>query len=184
MTDISFKRDTACAECMFGTGDEGFVVTGFQCDYHKRLRQPEAPFAKESKSLGGLIRKIEELFECRDGPYQAWVEIDGGRIPYVSMGILCRCNDPEVGAEKLRNAMLHVFLQIRDQFPADSRPLLYWRYAPDRRMDEDVEKIRGAGHWVTKKIFTRVAIPGVDWTRVDCARYPIVTDETPYPRIE
>jgi hypothetical protein len=142
----------------------------------------EVPFAKESKSLEGLIAKIEELFECRDGPYQAWVEHENQKEPYISLGLLCECRDPEVGAEKLRNAMLHVFLGVREQLKQE-RPILYWRYAPERRMDEDVEKIRGAGRQVTKKIFTRVAISGVDWTKVDCARYPIITDQTPYPRI-
>lgn len=31
------RPNTACAECMFGTGDEGFVVVGFRCAYHQGL---------------------------------------------------------------------------------------------------------------------------------------------------
>ncbi len=145
----------------------------------------ETSFAKESNSLEALIRKIEEIFDCRDGPYQAWVEHDSTKHYYHSLGILCQSTGDEyltVAPEKLRNALLHTLLEIRSTLPPDTKPLLFWRYAPEQRIQEESEPLRGRGRRTLSKIFTRVAIPGADWSKVDCARYP--QSQEPYPRIK
>lgn len=137
----------------------------------------ETSFAKESKSLEGLIAKIEELFDCRDGPYQAWVEYEGERLAYVTLGWITEGlqDDPDSAFEKLRNALLHQLLTIREALKRE-KPILFWRYAPEARMLEDSERDHGK---VKYKIYTRVAIPGADWSLIETK-----PEGAPFPRIQ
>lgn len=139
----------------------------------------EDSYAKETSSLDGLIRYLETIFECRDGPYQAWVEHEGDRLWYVTLGI--RDFETYSSPETLRNQLLHSLLTIRGDILApktlnlmkkmkllskDDRPILYWRFAKGGRIQEDVEKMDRRKF---RFIRTRVAIPGANWDLIKTA---------------
>lgn len=136
---------------------------------------------KESDSIDNLVRWIESVFDCRDGPYQAWVENTlGERVPYMSLAIMTEGSDSSC-AEKLRNALMHSFILIHDDMTRDlarsvtpaayygqnEKPILYWRYAEECRIQEESDtKRRKTIH----KIYTRIAIPGADWSKIDTVK--------------
>jgi hypothetical protein len=117
-------------------------------------------------TLDGLVAEIENLFECRDGTYDSYLiyeDADGveHHIRYRTLSWI------SVGTtfEDLRRVMLDHLLTIAHDTkrrPDNAKPILYWRYAKERRIDEETQR-RPFGKGLKLKIRTRVAIPGYDW---------------------
>lgn len=140
-----------------GQTDEGGITTG-----------------KESDSVKNLEAFVNRLFDCQYGPYQSWVEHEGAKIYYVTLGFMTHA--PKVRNEflltvsngnalqLLRQAIMSSFLDLRAQFGED-KPRLYWRYHPEWRFLEEIGTSDAhIGRYA--KIMTRIAVPGADWEKV------------------
>jgi hypothetical protein len=147
-------------------------------------------------SITALVKWIETMFDCRDGPYQPWAEHEGERIPYVALGLIAPDTVPEA-QERLRNALQYSLIVVREDLlkkkfgeslvaslGPDRRLPLYWRYASRCRIQEETEVTSSGKRRIRldaekadaknvpaeirrplrHKIFTRIAIPGADWS--------------------
>lgn len=110
-------------------------------------------------TIPDLVERIEQLFDCRDGPYQSYVVHAGLPYSYVTLGwlgVTDKQHTDEYVIFRLREALFGQFYDLAAPFAGKPKPVLYWRYAAALRIGEESSKRR---KYYTHKIRTRVAIP-------------------------
>lgn len=135
-------------------------------------------------TLDELVEEIEKLFDCRYGDYRSYHTVRSSSVdpllseiyPYVTLGFIgiAKPNHPlEVTFEDLRAALLEQFKELRLEYG----PILYWRFAKERRIQEEINGDKGPDREGDIKIRTRVAIP-----RLDHRLFTL--EDKSYPRVE
>lgn len=130
-------------------------------------------------TMPDLIERIEQLFDCRDGPYQGFVVHKGLPYSYVTLGwigVSDKQHSDEEVIYRLRGALFDQLFDIAAPFgPLGEKPVLYWRYHSSERISEESIKRR---KYSNHKIRTRVAIPAAGL--LTCA----IPEGGNYPRIK
>jgi hypothetical protein len=127
-------------------------------------------------STGKLVEQVESMFECKNGDHRrahsVWDELGGFFVeyPYVVVGLLAPTAIPDA-QEQLRQAMYTSFFKLRQTCKSE-RPVLYWRYAEQERIQEETEQAPGSSVPVRYKIMTRIAIPEADYSVVEALVKP------------
>jgi hypothetical protein len=113
-------------------------------------------------SLADVVNEVEQLFDCQDGEYGPSHRLFGDTVPngpaypYIALGLIATNSTPDA-QEYLRLAMLASFRMLHKTCKS-TRPVLYWRFAKEVRIQEETEK--GGQKY---KIRTRIAIPEADY---------------------
>jgi len=150
---------------------------------HAESAPPFAPFG----SIGKLVEYVERLFDCRDGDHRNAHAVynpergDYEYRPYRTLGLLAPATVPNA-PERLRQAMGTSFHKLYLTCKSD-RPVLYWRYAVQERIQEDQSFGPDINPVVARqyKIMTRVAIPGANFSVVGNLLQP---DGAPYATLQ
>jgi len=148
----------------------------FDAENHGRDRRAGGEkaegYVKEGASCAALTRWIESQFNCRNGPYGAYVVHGGESHYYVTLSYLAKVKKVKDSKEQsildnnafemCRNAMLGDFATLRDQFPAMPKPILYWRFHESQRFGEEINPSPG------RKVClrTRICIPGANYEKI------------------
>jgi hypothetical protein len=133
----------------------------------------KAPFG----SIEALVLQIERMFDCKDGDHRAWhAEWDYAvrryqDYPYMTLAAIAPASI-ENAAEQLRQTLYTALFKLHATCKS-ARPVLYWRYAKEMRIEEDScgpGSVVYEGLPVTEtkyKIRTRIAIPEADFKVVN-----------------
>lgn len=169
--------EVVSAEDNGGAGREGRPTNEGGVTTEREFNSPASETSYqggETDSLDNLVASIERQFYCRNGEYSSTTSHREERVTYVTLGFITEAriqksedlqtvSDHNV-YQRLRKELLKALVSILEQFPKNTRPVLYWRYARYRRIDEDF------GHSGDRqrraRIMTRIAVPGVDWDKV------------------
>lgn len=126
-----------------------------------------APFGSVAK----LVKTIEGMFDCRNGDPRAWHEewVSGDqhvgyrRHQYIAFTLIAP-SSMEDAQERLRQMFYTAFHRLKRTCKSP-RPVLYWRYAAEERIQEELGVSERIGN--SFKIRTRVAIPEADFSVVN-----------------
>ena len=121
-----------------------------------------APFG----SIDKLVEQAEQMFDCKNGDWRQYHTVYATdsvvEYEYVCLALIASADIPEA-QEHLRQAVYTSLLKLK-QTCKSRRPVLYWRYAVQERIQEEAQYDGDVP--MQYKIRTRIAIPEADYSVV------------------
>lgn len=147
--------------------------TELRQELRKLLDKKAPPDVGPFGSADALVAHIEHMFDCRDGEFGMYTTVPtldekGKKIgwhpePYTVLAMLLGGEFPQA-PEQLRQALYRVLFQLKATCKSP-RPVLYWRYSKEMRIEETRKREEQSLDNVFK-IRTRLAIPEADFSVV------------------
>lgn len=120
-------------------------------------------------SVGKLAEQVERIFDCKQGDFRAYhsvwdEELTGYReFSYSTFVVIAPASMLE-SQERLRQVIYTALFKLKQTCKSE-RPVLYWRFAKEERIQEEEGRSDRVG--ASHKIYTRLAIPEADFSVVE-----------------